>query len=465
MKIINLRVESYKRLSAVEITPAGALVTISGKNGMGKSSVLDAIYAALAGRDAIAQKPIRNGETRALIRLDMGELVVTRTFKAQDDGEYTTALTVEAADGQRLNSPQKVLDALLNGLAFDPLDFERAKPEERFDMIRRLLPDVPFDETEEANALDFDTRTEVSRKSRELTVRADAVAADMGATGEPIDVDALLDKMTGAAVHNSEIEQRKARRQQASQEVEDKRRLARTNRDAAERYRKDAENADAQADRFVDEADALDEKLAQAEPLPEPRDVATLRAEIDGAKVHNEKIAARQRRVDLRKQATAAEAEAEALTKAIEGRKAKLAQAIAEAEFPVAGVSFEGRNVFLGGVPFEQASDAQRLVASVQIAMALNPKLRVIRVRDGSRLDSDNLALLAGMADAHDFQCWIERVDSDGKVGVVIEDGHVRGQDPEAIVADEPVRKPRRRAPRQDDAAESVQREMDRDRE
>ena len=36
MKIIEFRAERFKRLSAVEITPAGNTVIISGKNGQGK---------------------------------------------------------------------------------------------------------------------------------------------------------------------------------------------------------------------------------------------------------------------------------------------------------------------------------------------------------------------------------------------------------------------------------------------
>ena len=61
------------------------------------------------------------------------------------------------------------------------------------------------------------------------------------------------------------------------------------------------------------------------------------------------------------------------------------------------------------------------------MAMALNPKLRVIRILDGSLLDAENLALIADMATAQDYQVWIERVADASGVGVVIEDGAVAG--------------------------------------
>ena len=447
MKIISLRVEAFKRLSAVYIEPSGALIPISGRNSQGKTSVLDAIWTALAGKSAIDPEPIRHGEQRARIRLDMGEIIVTRNFKVSDNAPdgYTTTLTIEAADGTRVREPQAMLDALVGDLTFDPLRFESAKPDDQFAMVRGLLPGVDFDGVEKANALDFETRAEVNRRAKDLETRAQAIHADMGAIGEKIDVDALLDRMQSASAHNSDIDAREHRRQQATESIAAMQREARDLVARAERVRAEADGLDAQALERVRRADEVEARLAAAEPLPERIDVSALRLEIDKAKATNAAVEARERRMALWKEAREAQAESERLTAAVDGRKTALRSAVAAAEFPVAGVTFEGRAVYLGGVPFEQASDAERLKASIQIAMALNPKLRVVRVRDGSRLDEDNLALLGELADKAGFQVWVERVGSDGKVGVVIEDGHVRGQDPAAILAaEEPAPKPKR---------------------
>ena len=94
---------------------------------------------------------------------------------------------------------------------------------------------------------------------------------------------------------------------------------------------------------------------------------------------------------------------------------------------PISGLGFDDDGVTYQGVPLKQASAAEQLRVSVAMAMALNPKVRVIRITDGSLLDSDNLALIEQMAADQDFQVWIERVDETGTVGVVIEDGQVAG--------------------------------------
>ena len=76
MKILKLTCENFKKLRAVEITPKGELVEICGKNGAGKSSVLDSIWWALEGTKHIQAMPIRKGADKARIRLDLGEMVV-----------------------------------------------------------------------------------------------------------------------------------------------------------------------------------------------------------------------------------------------------------------------------------------------------------------------------------------------------------------------------------------------------
>lgn len=67
-----------------------------------------------------------------------------------------------------------------------------------------------------------------------------------------------------------------------------------------------------------------------------------------------------------------------------------------------------------------------RLRVSVALAMAANPKLRIIRIMHGEAMDDDAMTVLAEMAEEHDFQVWVAKVDSSGKVGIVMEDGMVK---------------------------------------
>ena len=132
---------------------------------------------------------------------------------------------------------------------------------------------------------------------------------------------------------------------------------------------------------------------------------------------------------ELLAEAGAAMEEAQALTQAMADRIAAAKAAIEDAGLPVQNLGLEHGRVTLDGLPFSQASDADQLRASIAIAMRGHADLRVIRVRDASLLDEDSMALLETMAIDADYQVWMERVDSSGEVGIVLEDGHVKGQE------------------------------------
>jgi hypothetical protein len=171
-------------------------------------------------------------------------------------------------------------------------------------------------------------------------------------------------------------------------------------------------------------------RLDAAPPLPSPIDTSVVRNKIDDARARNRVIEEHQRKkaehADLVARADGAEHAASELTLTMDKREVEKREAIAAAKLPIDGISFGENEILLHGVPWAQASDAERLVASMQMAMAVNPTLRIVRVRDGSLLDDDSMKLVAEMAAKQDYQVWIERVDSSGQVGVVIENGRVK---------------------------------------
>ena len=105
------------------------------------------------------------------------------------------------------------------------------------------------------------------------------------------------------------------------------------------------------------------------------------------------------------------------------------------ANFPVRGLGIEDGVVTYNNIPFEGCSSAEQLRVSIAIAMATNPTLKILRIKDGSLLDSEGMKIVQGMATKHGFQIWIECVDESGEIGIVLEDG--------AVVANNtPVAKP-----------------------
>ena len=414
MRVVRLTADNFKRLVAVDITPDGDVVVVSGKNGAGKTSVLDAIWHALGGGAASrgTSQPIRDGETKAEVTVDLGDLTVTRSWTASG-----STLTVRDAAGSKLRSPQKILDDLCGRIAFDPLEFSTASPREQRDMLVGVL-DMPLDEAElasERQAL-FDERTEAGRWARSLAARADEYTPPSdGTPSEPVDVEALQVELTAAreaagqariAAHNLAVAVRDAEQAQARVVA--------------------ARAALAEAETAADEAVAArDSHQAIVDNTGDIPDVEALEQQYAEAHQINTEIAAAntyRQRID---EAAEAQAHYEDLTRRIDMLDAKKTAALAKIDMPVEGLSFTDDEVLYQGVPFTQASAAERLRVSMAIGMAASPTVRVARITDGSLLDSDGMKIVAALAAEHDMQVWVERVSDGDGTGVRIEDGEV----------------------------------------
>lgn len=426
LKIISLQAENIKRIVAVRIDPKGNLVHLTGKNGSGKTSTLDSIWWALAGLRNVQKAPIRTGQETARIKVDMGELIATRTFTRLEDGSFSSTIAVESADGARATKPQDLLNSLLGSLTFDPLAFANSEPKEQFNTLKQFVPGVDFAKLDGLNLADKEKRTTINRQAKEAATRAAAIAIPEATPKERIDETAIVQEIADVGEFNAEIDRRAERRIATANEAAALRASARGDKERCDALLKEIQTIrDAGGAKEV-KADELDEKLRTAEPLPEKKDPAAIRTRLDEAKKTNAAVEQSTRREALQLEAAELEKQADALTERMAAREEEKRAAIAAAKLPVEGITFGEGEILLNGVPFDQASDAERLRTSVAIAMASNPRLRVIRVRDGSLLDEDGLRLIAEMADARDFQVWVESVDSSGKVGFVIEDGLVR---------------------------------------
>ena len=423
MKIIRLAAENVKRLVAVEITPEGNVIEITGKNGAGKTSVLDSIWWALAGNRTHQAVPVRRGETEAVISLDLGDIKVRREFSVREpkngaaSGQTVTRLFVESAEGARYPSPQKMLDELVGSLTFDPLAFSRMAPREKLAVLRGFVGGVDFEAEAAADRLEYQNRRDTNRTAKDSRTRMAGIQVPEVEGDEP-DLAVIERAQNEAWAHNKKRRARITAIQNADRSLE-------VSASGVAAIAEQLEKARANQLRL--------EAIRTEFPAPEAeRDEQALSIAMNEARnlvgAHRERRGALTRRNDEKTLAERAEAESKRLTEAMAARATRLAKAVADADMPVPGLSLTQDGVLLEGLPLEQASDAEQLRLSCSIAMAQSAKLRVIRVRDGSLLDPDSMAILREMAADRDYQVWIERVDTSGKVGIVIEDGKVAGQ-------------------------------------
>lgn len=427
-RIVKLSVSNIKRITAVSIDPKGNVVMIGGHNGAGKSSLLDSIAMALGGKEEFPDRPVRRGEAEGEIEIKLTDYTVTRSIAA--DGK--TSLTVASNEGAKFPSPQAMLDRIVGALTFDPLSFTRLGHTEQYRLLRDLVK-LDFGAIDAEIKAVFEERTGVNRLVKELrTTLENAGPLFEDAPDTEVSIAGLTHQLTQSQAINNSYADRRRRlgnmRESLAAKV-DRRASVLNEIQQAENTlailkRKDAGLAIeiTEAERAVHaEADAI--QSLQDIPLDE------ITKAIGEAEEVNRKVRANVARATVAEKLDAATTKAAVLTTKLETLDADKRGQLSAAKFPVDGLSIDLVNeggVLFKGFPFSQASSAEQLRVSVAMGMALNPTLRVMCIRDGSLLDEDSMQMLADMAEAGDYQFWIETVDTTGPSTIVIEDGHVR---------------------------------------
>lgn len=434
--IVSLRAENVKRIKAVELKPdATGVFTIGGANGAGKSTCLDAIEMAMGGAKSIPSKPVRKGEEYARIIVELDDLTVTRKFSA--DGK--SQIVVESKDGAKYSSGQSVLDKLVGDLSFDPWGFARMKPDARQKVLRELvgIDTKPLDESREDQ---YQYRRELNRQIKDLEGQLKGQPFYPDAPKEEVSVTAAMLELKAIQDHNADVDKATqnvvATRMQAGNAQSYVNRTAETvadlQRQLAEAIKRhEAAKAD---------LDAAEVKHAEACAIlasMELKPTEAIESTIQNADDVNAQVRAnRERSATLAKLKTLEEKSKNCTAKieAIDKQKADLIQS---ADYPIDGLAFDDDgDVTYNGIPFEQCSAAESLRVSIAIGMALNPKLRVILVRDGSLMDDSTLAMVCEMAQTKGYQVWVERVGEDESCSVIIEDGAVKATRKQATKAE-----------------------------
>lgn len=397
MKIVSLQAENIKILKAVQITPDGAMICVGGRNGVGKSSVLDSILYALGGEGTIPGKPIRDGETTAKIVLNLGDLVIHRTFT-----EKGTKLVVKNKDGSTFSSPQSMLNQLTSALTFDPLEFVNSKPQAQLEILKKVLG-IDFSEQDAEYKRLFDERTDVNRRGKDLKARVDAMRRHEDTPNEEVHISELTTKYSSALAQKTQLQDLKAKLQRFSDELEQLRSRAVIVKQEIVNTEKEIE-------------------LLNTTTIEDPQE---LQKQISSAEEVNKRVRENKQYDNLTSTLGVMRAKSQSLTEQLNAVVEHKEKVLRETQLPIEGLGFNEAGVTLNSVSFDQCSTAEQIKISVAMGLAMNPKLKVLLIREGSLLDEDNLKLIAEMAAANEAQVWIERVSKGSECQVIIEDGMV----------------------------------------
>jgi len=422
--IIGLLVENVKKIKLVNLSPDGKTMLITGANQQGKTSLVDALWWSVGGKNAMRKtdEPIREGEAEARAVVEFQDFIVERRITRKDSYLYVT-LKDEAQT--KVSSPQAFLKQFMSTISIDPTEILRMAPKEQVDILLKMFGI-------------YDKVMDLDKKYQEIyqlrwakgQERDSAVGAlenmdppPEGLPAEERSAQELSKKLTEAINFNNNLDQTKRdidNRQDA---------IVNRNNDIAswENQIKELQEKIAQA-KGANQQDMnqMDNLRTQIEGV-NPKDTSSIETEISKIEEINTQIRAAKsyREYDAKVERLKEEyKDLYAECEAIQEKKLDIIQSV---DMPVEGLSIDDRGLVFGPTkrPMEQLSDSERLKIATAIAMAEKPTIRILRITHGESLDDNSFNMVKKMAEDNGYQLIVEKVDTSGKLGIVLEEGEV----------------------------------------
>ena len=397
-----LREENIGNLRSIEIVPGPDGVTLTGKNGAGKTSTLNGMIYTLNGGKTIPDDVLREGEKKGFVEIHLGGdpdgpvlHIVSREFnRSHPKGK----LKITGDKGGMTD--QQFLDSIVGAITFNPMRFMDAPPKYQRDMLLDglgLTERLKVIEAEEKQL--YNQRTEAGRDRDAAKARSDALPrmevpdkVDIGA--KSAELEAAKTKHAAWVKLTGEISEAEQYQERLSDEIADLERKLENTRAELVQCRQTLASWKKELTEKPVVPDSLEQQIREAYGINQRHDAA-----IEQNRKHDEAGADYQKRQNYYNE----------LTTQIEALRQSKTDLLDGVQWPIENLSFDEAGLLLNERAFELASLGERITASCLIGMSMNPGLKVMFI-DANALDSDNLALVRKLALEKGYQLWIEAI-------------------------------------------------------
>ncbi len=414
VKIRQLEIENVKRIKAVTLTPTeNGLTVIGGRNGQGKTSVLDAIAWALGGNKLKPSESQRIGSAvppSIHIELSNG-LVVERKGKS-------SALHVIDPSGQKAG--QQLLDSFIEKLALNLPKFIDARNDEKAETLLQIIgvgDQLAVLDREEKSL--YNQRLEVGRIADRKKKHAEELAWYPDAPAEPVSASELIQRQQAILAKNGE-NQRKREKEAHYNKVLAEAQIAFDRAKAAlKQAEQDCVTARKAAENLQDESTAeLEQDIANIDAI-------------------NTKVRANAEKNRVQAEADELAGQYSDLTQQIESVKEQRMKLLDSADMPLPGLSVQDGELTYNGQKWDCMSGAEQLQVATAIVRKLNPDCGFVLMDKLEQMDPETLADFGRWLEGEGLQVIATRVGTDDTCSIIIEDGYVKAEQPRAETKEE----------------------------
>lgn len=414
IKINTLQIENIKRVKAVALNPAeNGLTVIGGKNGQGKTSVLDAIAWALGGDRYRPSTPEREGSTLPPhIKLTLSNgLTVERSGK-------NSALKVVDTTGKR--SGQQLLNEFVEQLAIDLPRFLQASNREKADTLLQVIGVGDRIHELEAKERDvYNRRRMIGQDADRKRKYADELPFYPAAPKELVSALDLIRQQQDILARNGENQRKRMRANQIEHEY---------GKAAAHVSLLKSQLAAAQKQLTQLEADL---EIAQKDAL-DLQDESTEEVERSLQEIEqiNIQVRANCDREKAEQDAAYYAQQYQELTAELEDIRHDKYALLNSAELPLPGLSVEDSELTYNGKKWDCMSGADQLIAATAVVRAVNPKCGFVLLDKLEQLDADTLLNFGSWLEEQGLQAIATRVSTGPECSIIIEDGFAAPEQP-----------------------------------
>ncbi len=414
VKIRQLEIENVKRVKAVTLTPTkNGLTVIGGRNGQGKTSVLDAIAWALGGNKLKPSESQRIGSAAPpSIHIELSNgLVVERKGKS-------SALHVIDPSGQKAG--QQLLDSFIEKLALNLPKFLDARNDEKAETLLQIIgvgDQLAVLDREEKSL--YNQRLEIGRIADRKKKHAEELAWYPDAPAEPVSASELIQRQQAILAKNGE-NQRKREKEAHYNKVLAEAQIAFDQAKAAlKQAEQDCVTARKAAENLQDESTAeLEQDIANIDAI-------------------NTKVRANAEKNRVQAEADELAGQYGDLTQQIESVKEQRMKLLDSADMPLPGLSVQDGELTYNGQKWDCMSGAEQLQVATAIVRKLNPDCGFVLMDKLEQMDPETLADFGRWLEGEGLQVIATRVGTDDTCSIIIEDGYVKAEQPRVETKEE----------------------------
>lgn len=427
LRSIKLVTENFKGLENVLFDIGGKSFMIIGPNGKGKSSFTQAMMSPMNTK-LLPSEPIKTGEDHARISHTIGGIVNGESKTYIMDIYFTKKdskgrLVIRNEHGEELKSPATLIKTIIGNVSFDVTQWLKDTTDKKLKTIKQLTGRGQDIDTVSAQ---IKIEKEDLKKIKDRGEELDAILSNHGLSAEEVDKYSTKIDITPLQNAMSSVSQQQQQWNQVKAQSDGFRTTVDTcgttiNNASAEIFRlqeeiKRQQGIIAKATEAADVANS-NIKIADQWLIDNPAPSAEeLNAQINQAIAHNEKCNSIAQLAVHQRELLKCRENYEAKKNVISTLETSRADIISKSQLPIPGLTFDDDMLYIDGLPLEeeQINTARLWDIGVDVAIALNPGLKVIFLHDGNAFDKKHLHAIISKIESRGYMAVVEYVKFEG---------------------------------------------------